>query len=321
MKKTQKKIFGVLGLFLVLVTTIYAALIPGPAASAATDTNTIVDTIKVRVLDGAPNVTITSPQNDAVISTLDEVISLSYGNTKSYKLIATYLGPNEWEGDEYPSMTIAEAETPEEFGDDVRYSFRPVGEWMGYGKYILTLTGIGLDDSVIEDTIQIEYVAIDASASIDEETNQIYVDLTNNSTEDGVREEDKVEKIIIKIYDENGNEVPGISPVTINDPTTERVDLDFGKYDLPDGKYTIVAQGYNIDGVGLYRPISMTVWYEEILIPSTGTPDTGGFMQNLNISRVDYLVTGLIVFAILGVGGIVLVAKRGKSTSNRRQRK
>ena len=53
MKKTQKKVLGLLGLTTVGVMTAVAATMPGPVASAISN---LTDTITVRVVSDAPNV-------------------------------------------------------------------------------------------------------------------------------------------------------------------------------------------------------------------------------------------------------------------------
>ena len=38
-------------------------------------------------------------------------------------------------------------------------------------------------------------------------------------------------------------------------------------------------------------------------------PNTGGLFESLNISQSDYLITGLIIFFVVGVGGAIFIAK------------
>ena len=51
-------------------------------------------------------------------------------------------------------------------------------------------------------------------------------------------------------------------------------------------------------------------------------PDTGGFLQGLNISREDYLITGLVVFMVIGVVafGVVAKSRRDKKTAKKNRR-
>ena len=59
MKKTQKKAFGILGLLLVIVMTIFAAIIPGPGATAL---SSVTDVVEIRVVGTGPHVEFTNPK-------------------------------------------------------------------------------------------------------------------------------------------------------------------------------------------------------------------------------------------------------------------
>ena len=86
MKKTQKKICGLLGLALVVTMTIIAAFLPGPGATAATSTETS-DTITVTVIDSIPYATITNPKSGDEIVSLDTPINIDYRNMEHYILM------------------------------------------------------------------------------------------------------------------------------------------------------------------------------------------------------------------------------------------
>ena len=58
MKKTEKRVLGLLGLILVAITTIFAAFLPGPEASATDSGTSVTDTIQVRVVGNSPAVEI-----------------------------------------------------------------------------------------------------------------------------------------------------------------------------------------------------------------------------------------------------------------------
>ena len=113
------------------------------------------------------------------------------------------------------------------------------------------------------------------------------------------------------LYDENGNEVPGISPIIVASPE-KMVEIPFADYDLPSGKYTLVIVPYNNRGEALYRTITLDFYYTapEIVVPDTA--NTGGLFNNLNISRADYLITGIGLFVVIGLGSIVFISKRSR---------
>lgn len=185
----------------------------------------------------------------------------------------------------------------------------------GYGEYLVTARGVGYSGVYDEDYVVFYYVPVVAEATKNDTIGGFDVGLTY-SADDGTPDTGEVAKLVINVYDSNGNLIQGLSPVTVLPPTTT-VQLPFGDYGLESGTYTIAVSAYNSMGEELYKPYEIQVYYEA---PSIPVPDTGGFMGNLNISKTDYLVTGLIIFGLVGIGGFAFIAKRGKKTSSRRRR-
>ena len=197
----------------------------------------------------------------------------------------------------------------------------------GYGKYTITARGEGMDGVYSEDTVVFYYLPVYASIEQDANGDQ-YLKLdygtddgSGEGGEGGGEEDDglkKVAKVEIKICDENGNPIPGIPAITVYPPTTE-VPLSgyFDNYDLPSGSYQIKVTAYDKDGEELYEPYVVKVTYdsdEDILVP-----DTGSFYQGLNITKVDYLVTALIAFAIITIPGMFIILKKDKKTNRKAQ--
>ena len=75
MKKTQKNLLGMFGLSIVVATTVFAACLPGPEASAA---GSVTDTVTVRVVGDAPKVDITGVDSGSVITDGGQTIDVSY---------------------------------------------------------------------------------------------------------------------------------------------------------------------------------------------------------------------------------------------------
>ena len=99
----------------------------------------------------------------------------------------------------------------------------------------------------------------------------------------------------------------------------EKVEIPFDQYGISEGEYTLVIQPFNSADEALFDTVVLNINYtgeEDIVVPSTA--DTGGMFKNLNISRADYLITGLGLFLIVGIGGIVFIHKHGKSNKRRR---
>lgn len=305
MKKTHKNIVGLCGLGAVIAMTIFAAMMPGPKASAA-NPNSYMDELNVRVIDEIPSVELSGIASGDTIVSLDEEIVLDYTNTTDYTVTVTYTDPD----GNTQTFVIADTSTPEEIGSTT-FSFRDIGGDLGYGTYVITATGNGLDGSAVEDSIEFEYVAvkaeIDTSGSEGEGSGTVVIDLDYDNDKDTVRDEDRITSIIINIYDADGNLVEEISPISVNLPD-KTVEIPFDDYDIPEGDYTIVIDAMNHEDKDLYKRVILTVHYDGKIV----VPDTGNFFKNLNIASSDYLITGIGVFLVVGIGGLVLIGKRNK---------
>lgn len=134
---------------------------------------------------------------------------------------------------------------------------------------------------------------------------------------------DVVTTIETSIFDENGNLVRTV----VTDRATgigTIYDKDGNKLFEAAGVYENGKLNFPMDGLayGIYKAevrfknsnqkqIGNTLIYT--IDYTSGTPiivpDTGSFFQGLNISREDYLITGIVVFAIIGVVGFGIVKK------------
>lgn len=181
----------------------------------------------------------------------------------------------------------------------------------GYGEYVIHVKGIGYNGVYDEDSVTFYYLPVYAEITEDEDTGKYYVDL-DYEADDGTEQSDgEVAKIIINVYDENGNLVEGLSPITVTPPTT-KVELPMAAYNLPTGTYTIKVAAYDADNNELYKPYVFQFYYETVEVPNTGS-----VFKNLNISKEDYLVTGLLIFFIFGIVGFGIIA-RGNRKNNRK---
>ena len=301
MRKTQKNILALVGLALVAAMTILAAFMPSKSASAATS-NSMTDTITVRVIDSVPAVEVLNPKSGETISSLDDTLELKYDNISNYTVTITYIDENEVPTDEHGNIEIP---------------FRDSGKDYGYGKYIVKISGVGLDGSEVKDAVEFEYVATNAEVEMNEETGTATVKLDYDDDDEDVSEDDKVAKVIVNVYDEDGNIVEGLSPIEVNAPVKE-ISIPFDDYNLPSGDYTIVVTPYNASGKELYKKLTYVVHYDGLLVPSTA--DTGGLFTNLNIAKSDYLITGVIIFSLIGIAGIVFINRKNRSNSSRRRK-
>ena len=88
--------------------------------------------------------------------------------------------------------------------------------------------------------------------------------------------------------------------------------LAFAEHNAKSGWYTVTVQAYDAAGT-LVGTSELRFYYAAPI----GIPNTGGsIFSGLNISRADFLISGLLVFGIATVGGLLLM-NRGKKSSKR----
>ena len=296
MKKTKKRVLGLLGLILVAITTIFAAFLPTPEASA-TDTTTVTDTITVRVVGDTPDVAITSPiveSGERLIFVIpDQDLSFIWSNTEYVAITVHYTNKD----GETRDTQIYSLHDPKYQPGDLTYLIDFLGSEYGYGEYRVDIEGVGFGGVTDEDSVEFSFYPVYGETFEGEENGLIYLDLHYDT------ESENIETIKVNIYDENGNLVSEMSPITVQSPNTE-VELPFAENNMPTGNYRIEIVAYDEDGEVLYLPYYTNAYYKAIPVPDTGAPSI-----ILNISKTDYLVTGLIIFLLLAIFGIIFVAK------------
>ena len=305
MKKTQKKIFGLLGLSSVVAMTFVAATMPSPMASATT--SSVTDTITVEVVASVADVKIISPDSEAVTTGAETTIRLRHNNVDTATLVLTKINPD--------STTTEYTLANYTFGEDGEEAFNLNlhNASYGYGEYIVTLRGTGDGGSSDEDSIRFTFLPVTAEVTENEDTGEVTVDLDYDPyDESDPSSTGEVAEIIINVYDEDGNLVDELSPIVVTPPDTS-VTIPFDDYDLPDGKYTITTTAYDKDGNQLYES-----YIDHAIHHAIPVPNTGGLLANLNISKSDYLITGIIVFLLTGIFGIVFIAKKQRKSTRRR---
>ena len=290
MKKTKKRVLGLLGLALVIITTIFAAFLPNPEASAEGGITSVTDTISVRVVGSVPDILNIKPVSGSVFIYPDQDLSFDYENVEYLTITIYYTDKDDVEH----VIPLLEKDDPESFVNYIPGTYSTsldlLAEDYGYGEYRVEIVGIGFNDIKDFETIEFAFYPVVGEAN-EAEDGKVYLDLQYDT------ENENINTIGINIYDENGNLVNTLSPITVNSPDMLEI------------------TAYNAEGEALYKPYITYYYYEMIPVPNTGT-----LFSNLNISRADYLVTGLIIFFVAAILGIVFVTK-GKNSKSRLNRK
>ena len=288
MKRTQKRVLGFFGLTLVVAATFVAAMLPGPEASA---TNTVTDRLVVRVISDNPNVEIEKIENGSAFVNPIQSIPFTY---ESVDRVVVTLEYTDAEGvTHFYTIKTIDGIDYEAGSDTIDLNLSDPG--FGYGQYVFRVSG-EVDGSVLDqDSVAFSFYPVIATVSEDPDNGLIYADLEYDDTND------EIDRFEINIFDKYGNPVKGFPTITAT-PPTKRVELPFSKYDLPFGEYVVSVTTFGKSGQVLYKSYDTIANYEAVK-----TPDTGNAFKNLNISQSDYLITGLVVFFLVGISGLWFV--------------
>lgn len=310
MKRKQKKIIGFFGLVMVVAVTFFAAALPSPETVATTG---ITDTVTVKVVNKNGYVDTSEPKDGSSFVNPNQMIVYNYGNSRIVTITIEYKGS----GDDPIVLMDDEVDYAEGAGLSLAINLDDYG--YGYGDYIIRISGENASGApILGNSTEISYYPLTADAEQDSNTEgQVNVDLNydqNNSD---------IDKLVLNVYDKNGNLIEGLSPTEVTPPTT-KVPLDFGKYGLESGDYTIEITAYDANGAPLHTPYVVVVNYKVGEKPAPDivpVPDTGGIFRNANISTADYLITGIIIFTLVAIAGIMFVAKDNKKTKSKSSRR
>lgn len=306
MKKTHKKIAGFLGLLTVAAVTAVAIMLPAPATQATTS---VTDTIQVRVVTEAPDVNILNISDGEVVVLPEKTFDVYYNNVGTATLELVYTDLNGVVSEPYPLDNFS----PDY--DETQRTYTVNLSDFGYGKFEIRATGEGVAGPTDIDVKTFYYYP--AYAELDKVDNNYYLDVYYDpiDSEEGTG---SVSEVAIKIYyPDSDEEVAGISPITVpvNADGTTRIEIPFEEYGLESGEYRVEVYAYGQDGQLLSLPYTFTVSYRANEIPA---PDTGAVFQNTNISKTDYLITGLLIFGLVAVAGVMFIMRGDKKKATRK---
>lgn len=310
MKKIRKQILGCFGLGLVAAMTIVAVSLPAPGASAL---SSVTDTVQVRVVSTEqPTINVTSPV-DGGETTIESPVDVTadYANVETIHVSVDYTDSN---GITHHYDDVQIISTDQEFGTT---SF-PLIPNLGYGDYVYTIVGEAWNGAISSpDIVHFEYAPFVSSAEQNKETGET-IDVTI-----GPFDEDEINGIEIWV---NGKYVetvyePGTYPLKPDNPdidATYNVTLvalhnetdEHGNPIIDDDGNPVVTQVYKT---------TIPVDFKGLSPVTPAGPDTGRFLQKLNVSSEDYLVTSLIVFFIIGVVAIGIITRKQGNKSRKRR--
>lgn len=299
MKKTPKRILGIFGLLAVAAITVFAAILPTSNTSAAGPVGTVVDTITVTVVGSSPWIEIDGPSNDDVVTRPNQTIKFKYGQLS--KVTAQLIYTDE---DGNPQVVDLDSIDLSEESGNGEIPINISG--FGYGDFTIKLLGEGTDGSPYENSISITFIPVITTIEQNPETKDIFADL------DYDLDSPDIDTIKVDIYD--ANDPSKLLWTTTVPRGTTRIELPFVEENFPAGKYIINTTALNASGDGLYRPYVVGLDYTIDSVVPADVPNTGALTNGaLNISRADFIVTGLIVLGITAASGIYFITRRKKT--------
>ena len=305
MKRRTKQVFGILGLAGITAMTAYAAVLPNPEASATTQ---VTDTIQVRVVGSEPEIVATTTEGAQITDPLYD-FKVAYENVGPITVTVINRDAN---GELVSETVIWQADADYVAGEkDFALNLDDYG---GAGYYTIKMRGLGYNDVPVERFLTVAYTNVDAEVDAgDEAGDDVTVQVDPPAGTD---------EVTIEVKDDNDDVVriieidPETGKVTIEDGdgnVIQEIENGYkdGKLDIPmagldSGDYQIVITYKDADGNIIGIPYTAEISYTA---KATPVPDTGAFFQNLNISKEDYLITGLLIFFVFAVVGFGIVAK------------
>lgn len=302
MQIRKKHLLGLGGLALVAAITTYAATIPTTDAGATSAEGQVK--ISVNVYGEDPEVRITSIKDGEVTINNNITIGSIYtvADSLEYKLCKNFGTAQEYCANLGTNTTYVPEVTPESGERAFNFDLDSDPN-LGFGDYTLQVINHS-GNSTVEDSVSFKYVPLKITTVGTAENGDPIVE---------VEYSEKIASFDIQAYDKDGNPLfDSAQDYLVDNPGSagkKQVTLPFASYGAASGEYTVVAIGRNESGVVFQgQRASTKVNYQAPNAPEV--PKTGGLLGDLNIGRMDYLITGLIMFAIATAFAVHALRKR-----------
>lgn len=311
MQKTKKQLLGFAGLAAVGIMTAVAYAMPAAAAEDVLPSSSDGVNVQVQVLKGVSLAHIVSPANGATLTSLETEIVYSWEESSAVEVIVDRINAD---GTTTNVLSETQSHDPTSYGtasvpitlSDYEADYKvTVKSYDAYGKFSS------------EDTTTFSYRAVSAEFKKTPASNgDPIIDIEVNS---------EVAQVAVNVYnkagdplfvDKDGKEVPIVLSRDDIDPVTGKITkiLPFADYNAANGPYTAVVIARNAAGNYISMVTLDTVYtlVKPVDPNLPDTPNTGFTIGDLNISRVDYLITGLIVFGVVSMFALYLVYRKSR---------
>lgn len=302
MRATKKQLLGFGGLALVVGLTTVAYNLPASAETAVDGNVEVV----VQVYNINFETVIEQPQDGDIYTDANVSFQEIHSKAKNVKYYLTFVAADGTKtAHELSEYEVVSAGDPV---DGVTKFNLNLDEFGGYGTYIFESRITGFNDEVRTDHVQFTYAAIRADQK------DVSLDEAKDETDFRVYYSAGVKSLTYQLYDTNGNAVSKVfSAVTDNPERGGYLDLSaaLSGLNLPAGRYFIRITGYSsADASG--NVLGTASVYFDYAGASPNVPDTGSILSALNISKADYLITGLIGFGLISIIAFFVVKRSGR---------
>ena len=320
MKGKKKQLLGFVGLALVFAMTAVAYSLPAPGASAQ-DLN-----ISVTVTDDGEegSARITSPAPGATLTGRSTTLSVTYRKVRS---MSTTVKCTDAEGAEVYNKT--EEVTLESASGIVNKAIE-VPETTSDVSCVAEMSATGLSNEPYNDSVSFTFRAMSlpnpgteekpvkpVQPGDDCEEGEVcgVVDEKNDPVVD-VNVSDDVETVTVQVFDtegnpvfvdKDGNETPILTTKDAFRDGKLTITLPMSEYNAKPGKYVAIFTAKNSED----KVISVNEYWFEYM-PKVDAPGTGSIFKDLNLSRMDYLLTGLVAFGAVAGFAVYLVFRKSR---------
>ena len=301
MQIAKKQLLGFGGLAFVVAMTAFATTLPAGAVNSTATGN--VD-VYVQVYNVNFETVINNPKDGEVYST--SKISFSETHSHAYG-VKYYLQRLNSDGTVAETFELKDYEVKgEDVSGNTNFELN-LNEYGGIGTYVFRSVVTSSAGSTKEDAVQFVYAGIDAKQE----------DVVASSTDVNFRVyyTSGVKSLTYEIRNSKGETVSTVFKVNTSSPTTGGfmdLSIDLTEMNLASDEYSIYIVGFDgLMGEGDIIDTAM-VTFKYTAPDAPNVPDTGSLFGALNISRADYLITGLIGFVAISIVALIVIKKTHK---------
>lgn len=295
--KKQAKIVAALGLSVGIIAGVYAGIPAFAEGSSSSDVK-----INVVVSEVNPSISATTLIDGTKVTDTKINIDFAYSDAFRAQYKMYYTNSN----GKVLSYLLADhvlTESGVKNGTDT-LSFDLADYGDVYGTY--TIIATVNDKSSTADSVSFDYVPAAEVVGKQTENSQ------NGNPIIKIATSKSVKKLYIQLYDKSGKALL-LTPVLLIPDADGNANYEAKLTELAagDGTYTVVITAYDENDNIIGKNVTTEVGYQA----SPNIPNTGGsFFAGLNLSRSDYISTGLAILFVAGFFGIMIIRKKSKNS-------